>query len=229
MPEPRSVESLYDSWSASYDADPNRTRDLAYRVLRGAGLELAGRQVLELGCGTGGNTGWLAEQARGVLALDFSEGMLAVARERVAPQAGRDGAADAPAHRTAPVHFLRHDIRQPLPVRHAAVDLVLILLVLEHVARVAPVIAECARVLRPGGELFVCEYHPYRQLRGGQARFSSGADEEVRIPAFLHMAEEFVNGCVAAGLRIEGLGEWWDEGAEPGTLPRVLSLQAVRP
>src|SRR5512140_121761 len=110
MSEPRSVESLYDNWSESYDADPNRTRDLAYRVLRGAGLELAGRDVLELGCGTGGNTAWLAERARSVLALDFSQGMMAVARERIAPRHGRDMAADAPASASARVHFLRHDI-----------------------------------------------------------------------------------------------------------------------
>lgn len=227
MSEPVSVESLYDNWSESYDADPNRTRDLAYRVLRGAGLDLAGRDVLELGCGTGGNTGWLAERARSVLALDFSEGMMAVARARLAPPP--DGHAEGTCA-AARVHFLRHDIRQPLPLRDTAVDLVLVALVLEHVERVGPVLAECARVLRRGGELFVCEYHPYRQLRGGQARFSPGdAGEVLRIPAFLHMAEEFVNGAVAAGLRVQGLGESWDEDAEPGTLPRVLSLRAVRP
>jgi len=227
MSEPRSVESLYDAWSESYDADPNRTRDLARRVLRGAGLDLAGHDVLELGCGTGGNTAWLAERARSVLALDFSEGMMAVARARLhAPGPARAG---VPVRRAAPVRFIRHDIRQPLPLRDEAVDLVVIALVLEHVERVAPVLAECARALRPGAELFLAEYHPFRQLRGGQARFSRDAGEVQRIPAFLHMAEEFVNGALAAGLRVLRLGEWWDDDAEPEALPRVLSLRAVRP
>ena len=235
MSEPRAVEALYDRWAESYDAGPNRTRDLAGSVLRRAGLELAGRAVLELGCGTGGNTGWLAERAASVLAVDFSEGMMSLARARLRehPRDGTDRPGDDVVRR---VRFLRHDIRQPLPLRDATLDFVVIALVLEHVERLAPVLAECARVLRPGGELFVCEYHPYRQLRGGQARFSAGAQgEEVRIPAFLHLAEEFVNAAVAAGLRIVHLGEWWDESAEPGAgagagaLPRVLSLRALRP
>jgi SAM-dependent methyltransferase len=74
-------------------------------VLRRAPLAVAGRDVLELGCGTGKNTGWLAEHARTVVGLDFSAGMLARARERV---------------RAANVRFARHDVRQRWPVPDAA-------------------------------------------------------------------------------------------------------------
>ena len=39
---------------------------------------------MELGCGTGKNTVWLAGRARALVALDFSDGMLTRARERLA-------------------------------------------------------------------------------------------------------------------------------------------------
>jgi ubiquinone/menaquinone biosynthesis C-methylase UbiE len=215
------VAAAYDRWAATYDADDNRTRDLAGRVLRESSLALGGRQVAELGCGTGLDSLWLAERAAGVVAMDFSAGMLQEAQRRLA-EAGDDVARR--------VRFVDHDIRTPLPLGDESVDAVVIALVLEHVQGVAPVLAECARVLRPGGELLLCEYHPYRQLLGGQARFTpadphDGAGAEVRIAAFRHTIAEYVNGGVGAGLVVLRVGEWWAEGDQ---VPRVVSVQFGR-
>lgn len=204
------VSALYDRWSESYDDDPNRTRDAAARAIREAPLAAAGGDVVELGCGTGANTAWLSERARRVVAVDFSAGMLRRAR----------ASAWAPG-----VHFVRHDIRMGLPFTDGAADLVVIVLVLEHVERLEPVFAECARVLKGGGELFVCEYHPQRQLGGGQARFRrEGTGEEVRIPAFVHQRAEFVDGGARAGLRVLHMTDECDERDPPGAPPRALSL-----
>jgi 2-polyprenyl-3-methyl-5-hydroxy-6-metoxy-1,4-benzoquinol methylase len=64
-----------DSWAEVYDIHTNPTRDLAAVVLRQTWLDLAGRDVLEIGCGTGANTQWLLDQSQSVLALDFSREM----------------------------------------------------------------------------------------------------------------------------------------------------------
>ena len=210
------VAGAYDRWAASYDADRNATRDLDAEVVRGAPLAIAGHDVLELGCGTGKNTAWLAERARSVVALDFSEGMLARARERV-------GAAH--------VRFVRHDVRAPWPVPDASADVVVGNLVLEHVADLAPVYAEAARVLRPrGGQLFLCELHPYRQWRGGQAQFTDAATgESVRVTAHVHTVSEYVNGGLDAGLTLRHLGEWLEAGAPAGAVPRLVSVRFERP
>jgi ubiquinone/menaquinone biosynthesis C-methylase UbiE len=76
------VASAYDVWADSYDTMANATRDLDAVMLREL-LNARGRDVVEVGCGTGKNTVWPAEHARSVVALDFSAGMLAKARERV--------------------------------------------------------------------------------------------------------------------------------------------------
>src|SRR5215208_1012605 len=115
--DPSSVARAYDRWSAQYDRDRNATRDLDAVVVREAPLRLAGQRVLELGCGTGKNSVWLASQARELIALDFSAGMLAVARQRVDASHAR---------------FVEHDIREPWPLQDAAVDVVVGNLVLEH-------------------------------------------------------------------------------------------------
>jgi ubiquinone/menaquinone biosynthesis C-methylase UbiE len=208
--EPSMVASAYDQWAASYDDDQNATRDLDAAVLRRASITISGCDVLELGCGTGKNTIWLAERARSVIGLDLSEGMLARARARV------------PATH---VRFFQHDVRAPWPVPEASMDVVLGNLVLEHVPELAPVYAETARVLRPGGQLWLCELHPERQRRGGQAHFTDSATgATIHVSAFQHTVSEYVNGGIAAGFALRELGEWLEDGAAPEAPPRLLSV-----
>ena len=77
------IAAAYDRWAETYDTDPNRTRELAAEVLRGVGLPIAERDLVEIGCGTGRNTEWLATQAANITALDFSERMLRQAATRI--------------------------------------------------------------------------------------------------------------------------------------------------
>jgi malonyl-CoA O-methyltransferase len=214
-PDPAAVARAYDRWAASYDDDGNATRDLDARVVRDGPLRVDGRDLLELGCGTGKNTAWFAARARSVVALDFSSGMLDRARARLAPLAQ---AADR-------VRLVRHDVREPWPLPDGAVDAVVGNLVLEHVEQLGPVYREAARVLRPGGQLFFCELHPERQRRGAQAHFTDAiTGATVHVPAHRHTISEYLNDGLAAGLTLRHLGEWLEEGAHDDAPPRLLSV-----
>src|SRR5215212_9684010 len=138
---PSDVADAYDRWSRQYDDDQNATRDLDAFVLHQVPLHLAGARVLEVGCGTGKNSAWLVSQARELIALAFSPGMLDVARRRV---------------RSSSARFVEHDITRPWPTDRRSIDVVVGNLVLEHVLDLVPVVQEAARVLRPGGQLFFC-------------------------------------------------------------------------
>ena len=204
------VQSAYDRWAATYDADKNVTRDLDAAVVRKTHLVLRDRDVLEVGCGTGKNTVYLAAEARSVIAMDFSEGMIARAHQRLV---------------TSNVRFIRHDVREPWPLDARAVDVVVANLILEHVHDLVPVYLEAARVLRPGGQLFICELHPYRQLAGAQAHFvDPKSGEKVFVDVHVHTVSEFVNCGLEAGFRLVSLGEWVEEDAQAGAAPRLLSL-----
>lgn len=203
------VSAAYDRWAETYDSDVNLTRDLDAVVVRRAAPDVTGRDVLELGPGTGKNTVWLAERARSVTGLDASPGMLAVARTRVTAW-----------H----VRFLQHDIQTVWPVGDESVDVVIANLVLEHVQRVEHVFAEAARVLRRGGEVFICELHPIRQFLGARAHFVDGDRRVVEVPVFRHTMSEFVNAGLDAELTLGRLDEWSDDGGSNAP-PRLLSLR----
>src|SRR5471030_1218067 len=77
-----SIKQAYNSWAEQYDTNENKTRDLEAIALRTIlnGLSIA--NCLEIGCGTGKNTAWLATVTKNVTAVDFSDEMLAKAKEK---------------------------------------------------------------------------------------------------------------------------------------------------
>jgi len=206
--EPLSVRAAYDIWAETYDDSKNATRDLDAVVLRAQRFQLEGAKVVEIGCGTGKNTEWLASAAE-VVALDFSDKMIQIARQRV--QSDR-------------VSFIQHDVCESWPVAERFADLITCNLVLEHVEDIGMVFGHARRALKAGGILFVSEFHPFRQLLGRQARFAGGDAEDIKVPAFLHDTADFVRAGLAEGLQLTRLAEWRDEGADASVPPRLLTL-----
>jgi ubiquinone/menaquinone biosynthesis C-methylase UbiE len=203
------VAQAYNKWAASYDADKNITRDLDALVMQRVSLAIENKDILELGSGTGKNTSYLAQRARHVTAIDFSEGMIARAHQRIV---------------TNNVQFVKHDVRDTWPVESASADLVVANLILEHVHDLAPVFFEAARVLRPNGQFYFCELHPYRQLTGGQANFvDPDTGEAVQVAAHVHTVSEYVMSGIEAGFSLISLGEWTEDDAPPNTPPRLIS------
>ncbi len=211
------IAAAYNEWAETYDTNQNPTRDLAGEVLRQADLDLAGRSVIEVGCGTGCNTEWLARSEAGssnIVALDFSVAMLARARARVADSR---------------VRFMQHDVCARWPVADASADVIIAMLVLEHVEQLESVFAEAARTLRTGGEMFICELHPARQLLGKQARFTNAkTGEHTLVPAFLHETADYLKAGVSSGLELVNKGDWRDADSTTHSPPRLLSLHFRR-
>ncbi len=103
-----------------------------------AGDYCRGRDVLEVACGTGQGSGYLAAVARSFAAGDFSASLLRVART----------------HYGERISFQRLDAER-LPFRAAAFDVVVMFEALYYVPHADAFFDECRRVLRPGGVLLV--------------------------------------------------------------------------
>ena len=201
------IQSAYDEWSATYDADGNLTRDLDQIVTRTRLGGLHFDSILEIGCGTGKNTAFLAQTGRNVRAVDFSEGMIEKAREKV---------------RAGNVRFSIMDITQPWEFENESFDLLVCNLVFEHIEDLSHVFSESARVLRRNGKFFIDELHPFRQYDGKKARFFRNG-EKVEVDAFVHHISDFMNAAEAHGLNLLKLEEYWHE-EDQTNLPRILSL-----
>lgn len=201
------IQQAYDRWAEIYDSNDNPTRDLNYQAIRNANLALPGQTVLEIGCGNGLNTTFLARHAQKVVAVDFSDQMLAKARQRVQSET---------------VDFVTADITEPWRFKESSFDLVVGNLVLEHIDDLSQVYAEAYRVLRPGGQYYIAELHPYKQLRQSQAKFEDQqTGEEVLVEAYTHSTSEYVNTALAAGFLVDSMREH-QKADEP--VPRLLSL-----
>lgn len=201
------VHQAYNEWASTYDIDRNLTRDLDARVIRKTLSKVRPSSVLELGCGTGKNSVFLARISKKLHALDFSEGMIAQAKVKV---------------RGAHVSFSLADLSRRWPSREGSRDLVVCNLVLEHIKGVRHIFTEAHRVLRSGGIFFVSELHPFRQYQGKQANFR-GRQGAVRVPAYVHNISEFLNVAEEVGFTLVKLDEWWHK-EDVGKHPRLLSI-----
>jgi 2-polyprenyl-6-hydroxyphenyl methylase/3-demethylubiquinone-9 3-methyltransferase len=116
--------------------NPVRTQFIAARV------GLAGSRVLDVGCGGGLLAEALARAGATVTAIDLAPGMIEVARLHAAESGlGID-------YRVAAAE----DVARAMP---QAFDVVTCMEMLEHVPEPAAMTATLARLLRPGGALFV--------------------------------------------------------------------------
>jgi ubiquinone/menaquinone biosynthesis C-methylase UbiE len=202
-----SIQEAYNQWSATYDTDKNLTRDLDQVVTRDTLANLQCTSILEVGCGTGKNTALLAQIGERVHALDFSEAMLKIAKEKLG---------------SSNVSFLLADITQQWPCADESANLVVCNLVLEHIADLACVFSEAFRLLVEGGRFFICELHPFRQYQGIRARFQRNQGP-TEIEAFVHHISEFLDAAQKADLTLKGCSEWWHE-EDTDKLPRLVSF-----
>jgi len=121
--------------------------------------------VADLGCGTGQVTAALAPHVRRVLAVDQSAAMLKAARKRTA---GLDNVE------------LKQGSLEALPLDAGACDGALLLLALTYVEDPAAVLAEAARILRPGGRLVVADLlrHDREEFRREMGQLRLGFDTQ---------------------------------------------------
>ena len=150
--------------------------------------------VLDLGCGIGRVTRYVAPMCREIWAVDASETMLGYARERLA---------QLPNVRFA----LSTDLRFP-EVESGSVDLAYSLLTLQHVERehAFRLLQELHRVLRPGGTALLT-YPNFLSDQYLNAFLHYVEVDEVDNPARarFYTAEEVARLLPAAGFEVESL------------------------
>ena len=212
-PEPSALKG-YALWADSYDHETdNPVIAGEEEVIWDLTGDAHGRDVLDVGCGTGRHALPLAAQGARVLGLDPTPEMLALARQK-AETAGlcvdlRAGAID--------------DLEPTL----GHFDLVLCCLVLSHVHGLDAAVARLAARVRPGGALIVSDFHPTNILLGWRTACRSGEQKYV-VPNYLHLPADYYRALNAAGLEVMALYETGRTQRLPG-LPMAIVLKARKP
>jgi SAM-dependent methyltransferase len=140
----------------------------------------AGRDVLEAGCGEGYGADLIADVARSVFGLDYDEATVAHVRARY------------------PRVDIRHGNLAELPLEDGAVDVVVNFQVIEHLWDQAQFVAECHRVLRPGGRILISTPNRITFSPGRDTPLNPFHTRELNAAELSELLE-------AAGFAIEGV------------------------
>jgi SAM-dependent methyltransferase len=180
-----STVTAYEQQSAGYDAHAGGglfaiDEPVVAECLTGRAPGVA----LDAACGTGRFAEFLAKRGHRVIGVDSSPDMLAHARRRV-PQ--------------GEFHVAELD-RLPLP--DDSVDVIVCALALVHVPRLEPVLAEFARVLRPGGDLVISDIHHEHVTRGAVIKARGPAGEPGIVATYRHQLGDYLRIALSLGLQV---------------------------
>lgn len=195
----------YDKWSETYDSGQNKTRDLEAAALRESIKIIEQAEILEIGCGTGKNTEWLASRAKRLIGADFSPKMLARAKKKI---------------KSETVEFCQLDLREKWNFKENQFDLVTCSLALEHIENIDFVFRQALRVLRPAGLFYIGELHPFKQYQGSKAKFEKGT-KIFELECFAHHISEFFRAAKDNNFECVDLKEWFDDETN---VPRILTM-----
>jgi malonyl-CoA O-methyltransferase len=177
----------YAAWAPSY---PPYAHNPLMEVEQTAMLSLlppvAGRRVLDAGCGTGRYLHLLEALGARVVGMDLSAAMIARARSLSA-------------------RLLRADMTA-LPLAAGCCDVVVSGLAVIDIQMLDAVAAEWARVLCRRGVVVYSTVHPIGRDLGWQRTYASDGLSR-SLPAHWHSVEDHRRACATAGLDIETIDE----------------------
>lgn len=160
-------KQAYDQWHNQHDVDvdANAIWHSKIKELSDPYQDFQGKKILEIGCGRGGFACWLSSQKFApdlIVAADYSSSAIQKASEF------------AKMHGITNISWIEADI-QSIPFEKESFDTVISCETIEHVPNPVLAVQELARVLKPGGTLYLTTpnyfnffgiYRGYKRLIG---------------------------------------------------------------
>jgi 2-polyprenyl-3-methyl-5-hydroxy-6-metoxy-1,4-benzoquinol methylase len=197
----------YALWAESYDDDPDnwviRAEEEHIWDLVG---DVSGKDILDVGSGTGRHAVRLAEKAARVVASEPNEALRGIARSKT-----KDGRGN--------IEWLNHPL-EALPSAIGQFDLVLCCLVLSHIEDLATAVSNLSRFVKPGGSLLLSDFHPFNLMIGWRTSFRHAGRKYV-VPNYLHLPSEYFTAMTKAEMCVEHfleVGSFPDLPGQPATI-----------
>src|SRR5665213_127148 len=169
-------QTAYDLWSEKYDQQrDNLMLALDEEIFSGlvSCLNLQNKIIADIGCGTGRHWEKIFEQhPQKLIGFDVSVGMLKILRQKF-PR--------------AETHHLINDELSKLENEYC--DIIFSTLTIAHIKDVKKALQEWNRILKPGGEIIVTDYHPAALAKGGKRTFKY-RNKTIVVKNYVHSIEK---------------------------------------
>jgi 2-polyprenyl-3-methyl-5-hydroxy-6-metoxy-1,4-benzoquinol methylase len=158
--DPDQSREIYDQWHTKWGPDKDGPDSPWHQMAKRAVDNLDGKSVLEIGCGRGGFSAYLASLGAKLTAADFSCAAVRMAREQL--------------RRFESCELITADV-QNVPFPDGSFDVAISLETLEHVPQPDQGLAELVRVTKLDGKLIISTpnyfgllgiYRAYREATG---------------------------------------------------------------
>jgi ubiquinone/menaquinone biosynthesis C-methylase UbiE len=165
-------ETAYDLWSEKYDHQPdNLMLALDEEIFSGLmnSLNLQNKIIADIGCGTGRYWKKIFEhQLQKLIGFDVSEGMLKILQQKF------------PLAETH--HLIKDKLRE---LENESCDIIFSTLAIAHIKDAKKALQEWNRILKPGGEIIITDYHPTALAKGGKRTFSY-RNKTIAVKNYVH-------------------------------------------
>jgi len=174
------VKEGYDIYAGFYDKTLGFLDSFEKDELKKIILSAGGKDVLDVGCGTGRLFPFLFQSEKNVTGIDLSPKMIAIAKKKFAK-----------------AELLVGDIKS-MPFPDKSFDVVVAAFVVVHLKTLREFFREVHRVLKDGGVFIVTNIN---QRKAPKLKISP--KEEIVIKSFYHMPKEIVKGLEEEFFTIE--------------------------
>jgi ubiquinone/menaquinone biosynthesis C-methylase UbiE len=169
------AEKAYDLWAEDYDEQPwNLMLAWDEQIFSEflLNVDMKNKVIADIGCGTGRH--WnklLAKHPHKLIGFDVSARMLHFLQQKF------------PGSET---YELQTD--QLTGFKNNSFDFVISTLTIAHIKNVKSAIIEWNRVLKPGGEMIITDYHPEALKKGGKRTFKN-EHQTIEVKNYVHSIE----------------------------------------
>ncbi len=203
--------SAFALWAEVYDHQPNPFLSLEERYVAQLLREVADRNVLDVGCGTGR---WLkllaARSPKQLIGVDSSLEMVSRAKAKLGHSA-----------------TIQLGDCFALPIAGSSIDIVLASFTLSYLESLEGFVRELRRVIRPGGQIYISDLHPETVSLCGWKRGFRSRSGSVELCTHHRTLQEILDDFRVSGFRLRCILEPSFGPAEKETLRKAGKLQAL--
>jgi len=185
--KPKNPEAAYDLWADNYDSQPDNMMLAWDEKIFSELIEtipLKDKIIADIGCGTGRH--WkkiFDKEPQKLIGFDVSEGMLKMLQQKF-PQAKTH-------------HLINDELKE---LKNESCDIIFSTLTIAHIENAEKALQEWNRILKPGGEIIITDYHPIALAKGGKRTFNHNG-KTIAVKNYVHSIEKLKD--IARQLHLE--------------------------